>query len=361
MSMESDTPGKPRHLPEIPDEHWDAFNEIRKAHNATWAETFRRFNNYQDWLDHLFNLPEESTDTAKLNAATVTYLLPKWLQNMQQNFLGDVKIPDINEIEGIVAAGTPGLVIGAGPSLLDNNHLDILQESTFYQEHKGLIISTAHSLMWCLEAGVVPDYITMIDADEKMIEFIDHDIVDEFSDSIVGIFSMETHPSVLKRWKGKKYSFLSIVPHVTVPNVQTVLAHLFPEMTEIDCMSNCGSFSWNIARFIGCNPIALIGLDFSFKPDFPIKKTPYYHAYLPSYKDEKEMIDKCYKFHTHSFFNNNCYTDFVHNDFCKCAVDVFKLYKEEMSIITQNCTEGGMIDDPEIESLHFKDWLARWE
>ena len=351
--------GRPRHLPEIPDEHWNAFNSLRKDHGATWVDVFKRMFNYQDWVEHLFELPEESTDSAKLNAVTVTNLLPAWLENTRKNFLSDIDIPDISAIKD--AHDGVGLVIGAGPSLLDNHHLDTLRNSTFYKDHKGIIVSTAHSLVWCLEAGVVPDYITMVDADIKMVNFVDHPLVEEHSDKITGIFSTTIHPDVFDHWNGKKLFFLPAIPHMTVPNVQSVLAMLFPSMSIFDCMANCGAFSWNVARYTGCNKIAVIGLDFAFKPDFPVKDTPYYNAYRPSYNNEHDMLEKCYRFHTHTFFGNNCYTDHIHDSFRNMFVEACKIFKERIGVSTINCTEGGIIDDPEIENAYFKDWLARWE
>lgn len=353
--------GKPRHLPEIPDEHWDALNDIRKTHEETWAETFERFNNYRDWVEHLFELPKESPDSAKLNAVTVTGLMPLWLDNIRNNFIKDVEIPDIHEIKDTVEPDTPGLVIGAGPSLLENNQLKTLHDSVFYQEHKGVIVSTAHSLKWCLEAGVIPDYITMIDANIKMVDFINHQLVEAHSEKITGIFTLTVHPDVFDHWNGKKLFFMPAIPHITIPNVQSVLAGLFPEVTVFDCMANCGSFSWNIARYAGCNPIGVIGLDFAFKPDFPIKDTPYYNAYRPSYDSEKEMIEKCYRFHTHSFFGKNCYTDHIHDSFRKTFEHVCQVYNKQLGITTQNCTGGGIIDDEAIENMHFADWLKKWE
>ena len=354
-----ETSGRPRHLPEISDEHWDAFNSLRKDHEATWVDVFKRMFNYQDWVGHLFELPEESTDSAKLNAVTVTTLLPAWLENIRNNFLDVVDISDMSTIKDTTDGA--GLVIGAGPSLLNNNHLGMLRESSFYKDHKGVIISTAHSLIWCLEAGVVPDYITMVDADEKMVRFVDHPLVKEHSAQITGLFSTNTHPEVFNHWNGEKLFFLPAIPHITVPNVQSVLSMLFPGTLVFDCMANCGSFSWNVARYTGCDQIAVIGLDFAFEPDFPIKDTPYYDAYKPSYDTEQDMLEKCYRFHTHSFFGNNCYTDHIHDSFQKTFVEVCKIYKERMGVTTVNCTGGGVIDDPEIENAWFKDWLAGWE
>lgn len=361
MSMEDRLLSKPRHLPEIPDEHWDTFNEIRKSHNETWAETFERLHNYQDWVDHLFNLPKEASAISIINASTVTQLLPLWLENTRCNFMGDVVIPDIHDIENSVEQGTPGIVIGAGPSLLDNNHLGTLRESAFYKEHKGVIVSTAHSLKNCLDAGVVPDYMVLVDSSPVLTEFIDHDIVDEHSDHITAIFATDSHPSALERWNGDARFFLPIIPDMTTPNVQAVLAMLFPNVTEMDGMANSGSFSWNVARYIGCNPIALIGMDFAFLPDTPIKDTMYYEHFRSLCSSDKEMISAWYRFHTHSFFGTNCYTDHIYDSFGTGSMAAFKAYKEYFGVNTINCTEGGVIDDPEIDNSYFKDWLAKWE
>lgn len=352
---------KKRHLPEISDEHWNAFNEVRNAHNATWAETFMRFSNYQDWVDHLFNLPKESSDISKINASTVAQLLPLWLENTRHNFMRDIEIPNICDIENSAETGTPGLVIGAGPSLVTNDHLTTLRNSAFYKEHKGPIVSTAHSLRDCIEGGVIPDYMTLIDSALVLKKFIDYDIVDEHSEDITGIFPVEVHPDVLERWHGKKYFFLPSIPDMTIPNVQAVLAGLFPNVMEMDGMANCGSFSWNVARHIGCNPIALIGMDLSFKPDFPVKNTMYYKQLRSLCASDKEMLEKWYRFHTHSFFGTNCYTDYIYDSFCTGSVADFKAYKKHGGITTINCTEGGIIDDPEIENMWFADWLKRWD
>lgn len=361
MSMEVNTSSKPRHLPEISDENWNAFNEIRKEHGETWAETFERFHNYQDWVNHLFNLPKEASSVAILNASTVTQLLPLWLENTRCNFMDKIAIPDIRDIEGSVEPGTPGVVIGAGPSLLANDHLALLRDSVFYKDKKGVIISTAHSLKACLDAGVVPDYMILVDSNPILTKFIDYDIVDEHSGEIMAIFATDAHPATIKRWKGDARFFLPVIPDMTTPNVQAVLAGLFPKVTEMDGMANSGSFSWNAARYIGCNPVALIGMDFAFKPETPIKDTMHYGYFRSLCTSEKEMISEWYRFHTHSFFGTNCYTDHIYDSFCTGSVRIFKAYQERFGLKTINCTEGGVIDDPEIENMYFADFLKRWE
>jgi len=275
-----------------------------------------------------------------------------------------IENPEIHVlIENGIPPNTPGLVIASGPSLPELDHLQMLHESAFYQEHKGVIVTTAHSLKWCLDAGVVPDYVTMIDIHPKMLDFIDHAIVDEFSDSITGVFSLEIDQVVLDRWKGEKIFYILGNPSPSRPHQNTLitLSRLFPSMNVLDCMDNCGSFSWNVLRYIGCNPIALIGMDFAFKPDFPVRATPYYKGLLPLYENEDEIFKNCYRSHTHSFFGTDSYTDNVHNDFMKNTVRHFKYYQELTGLKTINCTGGGIIDDPDVPNQHLHDWLVQWE
>jgi hypothetical protein len=150
--------------------------------------------------------------------------------------------------------------------------------------------------------------------------------------------------------------------NVTIPNVQAVISGLFPGFTEFDAGAHVGAFTWNMAQYMGCNQIALIGLDCSFLPDTPVEKTPYYDAYRPSYDTEQEMMDACYYFHTHSFFGNNSYTDDVHKSFAKMMVIIAKIGEKQRGIKTINCTGGGFIDEPDIiENMHFADWLKQFE
>ena len=359
----SKTRSKPRHLPGISEEHWNGFNKIRKEYNITWAEAFKRFYNYQDWVGHLFSLPEEASEIDMLNASTVTQFLPMWLENLRDVFMEDIEIPDMRRIENSVDPGTPGLVIGAGPSLRANNHLDMLRESTFYKERKGVIVSVGNNIKECLEAGIVPDYMVLIDGDPVIpAEFIDHKIVDDHSKDITAIFSVTVHKTAVKRWKGDACFFMPIISDGTIPNVQAVLTGLFPNVTAMDGMANCGSFGWNVARHVGCNPIALIGLDFSFMADTPIRETYYFDQLRALCSSDEETIERMYRFQTHSFFGTNCFTDIVYGSFAVGSTMAFKVYKERDGIITQNCTEGGILEDEEsMECLWFKDWLAKWE
>jgi len=347
-----------RELPEIKNEFFDSFNKIRQIHDATWNETFERFHNYQDWVEHLFDMPKKATETDKINAITVTHLLPVWLEHTYQNFIkNNVNIHGLEELFS-ANRGASAVVIAAGPSLHDNNNLELLCDSSFYKDKKGIIVTTGHTLKDCINAGVVPNYMVLVDSDEIEADWID--IGEKYMKDIKAILAPSIHPKVLERWKGEKYFYMSHIPGRTIPNVQAVLEGLFPMFTVFDGGSNVGCISWNIARYIGCNQIALLGLDFSFKADTPLHETPYYGAFRRSYKSDEEMFKKAYRMHTHSFFKTNCFTDSMFDNFMKTSVFLFKEAKKLEGLETINCSPG-IIDDKEVENMWFKDWLAKWE
>lgn len=360
MSDKKSNKKRRRELPPISGEVWDSINKIRKEFDITWGELFERLYNYQDWFAHLLSLPKELTKGEKLNVATVHCYMGLWLENTYKNFLKEhIKdLPDVRTIFGI-GKGRPALVIGAGPSLKENNYLELLSKSDF--KRKGIIIAVSHILCDCLEAGIIPNYMPLIDPEPVMIDHINSDIVDKHASEITAIFPISVHPDVLERWTGKKLFFLPTISESTIPNVQAVMSGLFPNVTELSGCSNAGTFSLFMGWQMGCNPIGMIGMDLSFMVDTPIEETPYYKALRPAYKTQKEMIAESYHFHEHSFFKNNCYTDDFYYQFTLGVVDLAKMAKENSGISLINCTGRGMIDEPDIiENMWFENWIKKW-
>lgn len=347
-----------RELPAISDEHFNSFNKIRQRYKATWEETFARFHNYEDWVEHLFSMSKKPTETDKVNAVTVTYLLPIWLDMIYQNFVKEnINIHGLDELSN-TETGATAVIIAAGPSLHDNNNLERLRDSAFYKDKKGIIITTGHTLKDCINADIIPDYMILIDSEEIEADWIDID--EKHMKNITGIFVPSVHPKVLERWKGEKYFYMSNIPQKTIPNVQAVLEGLLPMFTLFDGGSNVGTIAWNIARYMGCTTMVLLGLDFSFKADTPLQETPYYGAFRRSYKSDEEMFKNAYRIHTHSFFKSNCFTDSMFDNFMKNAVFLFKKSQKKEGTKTINCSPG-IIDDPKIKNMWFKDWLGEWE
>lgn len=361
---ETDNGGeKRRQLPEISQKAWDGVNELRKKRGITWNEFFNRINNYQDWTEHLLRLPQNPSLGDKLNAVTVAMYMPLWLSNIYNSFLKEPfkEIHDVKEIFG-TAKAKPGIIVSAGPSLYKYKHLELLAQSDFYKNKVGPILTTSHTVKDCLECGIIPDYMILLDPEPVMILHIDHKIIDKYADKITGVFSATTYPDVLKRWKGKKLFFLPSISDRTTPNVQAMFSGIFPMLQEMNALANAGSFSWSIAKFLGCNPIVLIGMDQGFLMDTPVENTPYYPAYKQPSNTREDVIKDCFYHHTHSFFKTDRYTDDIYGNFAKNIIASAKLAKEEEGISTINCTGGGFVDDPSIiENEWFEKWLKKWK
>jgi hypothetical protein len=107
---------------------------------------------------------------------TLHNLLPGWMDNIRDNF---DKIKNGKDVREIPKTDLPAIVIGAGPSLHRNNHLKMLSESGF----DGKIFVVDRVLKDCLDNGVVPDYVLVLDGSDKIMHYIDHDIIDDHIDN----------------------------------------------------------------------------------------------------------------------------------------------------------------------------------
>lgn len=349
-----------RHI-SVEDEYWDSFNVIKKKYNLKWNEVFKRFQMYQNGIEYIFSAPGEMSKQLRLDLNTIMGLMSQWLTNIKDNWYMIDKNPDISEIQNAYK-GKKALLIAAGPSLEDKNYPQVLREANLKDT---VIFSTLHSLKWCLENGIVPQFTGVVDASDLMVNFIDSPLVDEHAHEITMVCCASTHPEVFKKWKGKKiFFFRSGIPQNILPNTDTFLSILLPKLTELETGGNSGSSMYSIANFLGCNPIGLIGFNFGYPKGFPYDQTKYYHAYSISigagkeYKDVQEMIAKCYEDFHHPVFGTDSYADFVYQVFLNSLYEMVKFNKQqnpEHRLI--NCTGDGCIYNEDIECMTLKEFL----
>lgn len=358
-----------KHIPGVDDEDWAAFNKIRNKYELSWADVFKRFTMYSNGIEYIFSAPGEMSKQLRLDLNTIMGLMSKWLTNISGNWYLIDKNPDISEIQNAYK-GKKALIIGAGPSLKERKHLQVLRELSHRADVEDLVIfSTLHSLKDCLEAGIVPQFTGVVDASDLMVNFIDSPLVDEHAHEITMMCCASTHPEVFKKWKGKKiYFFRSGIPQNILPNTDTFLSILLPKLTEMETGGNSSSSMYSIATFLGCNPIGMIGTDFGYPKGFPYDQTMYYHAYAQSigaggkdgYKDVQDMISKCYEDFYHPVFKTDGYFDFVYGVFRQSIFEMAKFNKKqnpEHRLI--NCTEQGTIytEDGSIECMTLQEFM----
>jgi hypothetical protein len=354
-------PGKPRHLPEIPDEDWDLFNEMRKRYKRSWTDVFLSFKLYQPVIETVLALPPEITRGMATGVHTVTNLMPMWAKSIRENMPYIVENPDIKKVSG-KHENTPAIVIGAGPSLFDNasgtDHLKMLHDSKF----GGVIIATDRILRKCYEYGIYPDYVVVVDGSDRIYDrFFDHDIVRENAYHTTAILVNHADQSIAKDWGkygGGMIFFTCGISQEILPNAASIIG-LITDNTEMNSGGNTGSFAINAAHYIKCSPVALIGMDMSYKIGTPLNETNYYESYKEKtgFTDEEMWKDELFQTGHNPFFDVPYFTDTMFETYA----DPLKNYwiaefgKNGTKVI--NCTEGGALHSDGIECGWFKDFL----
>lgn len=326
--------------------------KLCKEHNITLDGLHKRLVTYPNLTEQLLKLPEEISEGIIINQGTIQNKLPLWMANIRENF---EMIKEGNDVKLILAEtkDIPALIIGAGPSLYRKKHLELIAEKGF----QGKIFASDRVLINCLKQGIIPDYVVFLDASEKFLKFIDHDIVDKYAKELTGVFNITVHPSVVKRWKGKIYWYQTYMDETFVPNVSHII-QLLTRKTALASGGQCCSLAWIIAILKKCNPVVLIGIDLSFPSDIPVEQTDTYAYYLNDvFNGDKEKALGMFngRYH-HTFFNTDCYLDAVFQTYTDISMEQFKTAKKQ-GIRVINCTGGGTIEGEGVECMWFEDYL----
>ena len=164
---------------------------------------------WNDWFKVLFDNNSIKKDTKQIiedifQKTSYEKWFDVWIKNFALNLeniwsghSAKELIPIINEKSKKYPSG---IVIGRGPSLKKNNHLDLLANSNF----NGTIICSDGILKNALKAGVIPDifekfFVVTVDAQDIQLDLYDDPIIEKFGNKIKAIFSTATSPKVIKR------------------------------------------------------------------------------------------------------------------------------------------------------------------
>ncbi len=139
------------------------------------------------------------------------------------------------------------IVIGAGPSLNEYEHLELIAESNF----EGYILVTDKALQFALEKGITPDkfpnyYVISAEDRKNVNEMFSNPIVKRYSEKI----------NLLYFWKPKE-----IYPIAREFGFNLQLY----EGYEFCLFGNSGGIAWFVAwNFLHCNTVILVGMDHSW-------------------------------------------------------------------------------------------------
>lgn len=261
------------------------------------------------------------------------------------------------------------IVIGAGPSLNQHKHLELLSDSNF----TGSIICTDRSLVPALKAGVTPDkfknfYVVTIDTDEIIKTFYEDPIIKQFSNSINGIFTTVTNPITVKtaRDQGIKIHWIHALfdyeegekSFNQISGLMTRAKNHTLGLPAIQTGGNVGTSCWFVAwKILHCNNIGLIGINHSWDEKDEWAKIASHCKISPDMEIDDELRKKLFPKVYNPEFDCNCILDPVFQYYSNALKEFISRTPE---INTVNSTEGGCIFGDGITCLQFSKFLQQY-
>ena len=259
------------------------------------------------------------------------------------------------------------IVIGGGPSVYENKHLETLANSNY----KGVIACTDRMLAPCLKNGITPKkfpkfFVLTMDPYQITIKFYEDKLIKKYGKDVSVIMSTCTIHETIEICKNYGLNMFWFHPLIDDFRKQGSINKIMNMMSKSDknpdgfsglqTGGNIGCFSWIFSwAILGCSPVGLIGLNMGVGGDTPIEKTQHYDQVLNHFDNDKSKVGKFYR----KVFNEDLGTeslldpvfDFYREAFLDLVVRVPRWTK------TVNATEGGSLFGHGIENMKFVDVL----
>jgi len=195
----------------------------------------------------------EYVTTAKTTLMTTLVRSVDTVRNLMHNVDHYVGGSGVAELED-AAQGRLAIVVSAGPSLKKNLHL--LADDRV--RDRCLIIAVQTTLKPLLEAGIRPHFVTALDYHEISRRFYEG-LEARDVEGVTLLADPKAHPAILDAFPGP-------VRCCAAPFMDRVLGELKREMGSLPAGATVSHLAVYLARYLGCNPIAMIGQDLGF-PD----------------------------------------------------------------------------------------------
>ena len=296
---------------------------------------------------------------------TIRRALDVWMENLANNIQEIKASKDLRDLKPI---GGPALIVGAGPSISNFNHLDILAKSNF----KGTIVATDKMLIPLLEKGIVPQYVVCVDGYAECLRYFSSPIVEKYKDEIKAIFTTFVHPSTIKSFNGKKYFFHTVMDDYRKADSLTRAIYFMTHSTLVSCCGDCGSTAWKIAHGLNCNPLALIGMDLS---EEKLEELYDYYQMMENFSEEKvtrkenEIIVKqedgqllqAFRKDYNPDFKNYGWTGIIWDSCWQTFNKWIGIAKKQKGVVTVNCTGRGIIHGHGVIGMKLEKFLKKYE
>ena len=281
------------------------------------------------------------------------------------------------------------IIVSAGPSIHRQNSINQILESNY----EGSIVAVDGSLISCLNAGLVPDYVLTLDAHETRIvrwfgdpnfeknskndDYFERqdldvnfrsnqieknqdniDLIDKFGTKIKAVVCSSAPENVASRIKEANFDAYWWNPLVDNPQDKGSLTRVLYEINNLPCMNtggNVGTAAWVFATTILNIPnVALLGMDFGYYADLPYSKTQKYYE-LIEHLGSADGLDSHFPSYTYPSTGEKFYTDATYYWYRKNFLELLRLSDKK----TYNCTGGGVLFNDDLDCVQLLEFLKK--
>lgn len=196
------------------------------------------------------------------DAVTSVSWRDKWLKHLANNVVEfDADAHTVGEYFGKHAFG-PAIIAGSGPSLKKN--VDVLAGTP-----KGIpIVSCLHNFAFFVDNNVPCEYFVTLDAGDVVVPEMyqggtqSEEAYQKASEGKTLIAGLVSPPELIRNWKGKVVWFNATIPD---DEYMEKMKGLTKSKWVYSVGGNTlGACFYHAAYIFGCNPVAMVGADFSF-------------------------------------------------------------------------------------------------
>lgn len=291
----------------------------------------------------------------EINQATFKLKEQLWFSNLGENMAVIRHGLDVSQLPR--HDGETALVIAAGPSVLRHNQLNTLCKYGF----NGPIIVVDKILSDFLSIGFTPSAVISCDGDPQIAQFFNclPSKAQPWTTSPenalpVVLNALTISPMVVKALSFSQnniYWYISFVDDPQEPKSLTRVVRYMTDKTMLQSLGNVGGTAWNLALYLGCTRIGLMGLDYGYPADTKLEDTIYYKAYTQLVKEKD--IENCFRI-VKNPLGNDVLTDLNWDVYKK----VFLAYSKVAKADTVNLSPDSSLFGPRIRFQSLEDFLS---
>ena len=283
------------------------------------------------------------------------------------------------------------VVVSAGPSVHKQRSISKLVDAGY----KGTVIAVDGSLVSCLKAGLMPNYVLTLDPHETRIvrwygdpdfeknaenddyfhrQDLDVDfrnnlieqnlaniaLVNQHGSKIKAVVASSAPQNVVRRIEEAEFESYWWNPLVDNPAEAGSLTRQLYDINRLPCMNtggNVGTAAWVFAATILKIPqIALLGMDFGYYADLPYSMTQKYYELL-EHLGSAEDLDPHFPRFVYPLTGETFYTDATYYWYRKNFLELLALSDAK----TFNCTGGGVLFGDKLPCISLEDFLGAAE